>query len=108
LASAAPTRTYHLAPLLAVLAWPLMARARGGRCSPTAAVTPVLGSLAVTGLTAVLLDVTDRLAGPALVGGSAFGEAVPLIALGGLLGARTLTRRRAGVLVGLLADQPGR
>jgi hypothetical protein len=104
LASASPTRTYHVAPLLAVLAWPLLERIRNGGRSTRSALGPVLGGLAVTGATATALALSGSLDGPALVGGSGFGEAVILIAAGSMWGLRILTRPRPGLLVTLLGD----
>jgi hypothetical protein len=67
LAMRSPHLTFHFAPVVAAAAWPIASR----RMIAAAGVT------ALTVVTAVALEVADRLQGPDLIGGSAaVGEAV--------------------------------
>lgn len=94
-----PTLTYHLAPVLAAVAWPLVARVTRGRTSVAAGLRAAGGGLLVTALATAELDTLDALRGPALVGGSATTEAL-LGALGGAAwGAQAVTRTHPGLLV---------
>jgi hypothetical protein len=106
LASSSPTRTYHFAPLLAALAWPVLARAGSGRRSAQESLGPVVGGFVGPGAAAVALALTDALEGPELFGGSALGEALILIAVGALWGLRILTRTHGGLLVAAVGREP--
>jgi cytochrome c biogenesis protein CcdA len=101
LAIANPTTTYHLAPLVATLAWPMVARhgssGRGPRDGFLPAAGAALGALAVLGLLAGL----DDLRGPALLGSSAAVEALVTIVAGALVTLGLASRRRAHRIVRL-------
>lgn len=80
-----PTTTWHLAPLLVTLAWPLFGRLTGGRRTELLLGT-AFGTLAAVGLT-WWFHTTDRLAGPTLIGSEVYHEALTLTAVGTVIGA---------------------
>ncbi|HEX5496467.1 MAG TPA: glutaredoxin domain-containing protein [Mycobacteriales bacterium] len=98
LALSHPTTTYHLAPLLTVLAWPALSWWRHGR-SPSVlrSVLAVLGGVGVTLAAVVVLAAAHALRGPTLTGsGSALVESVLAGFAGAALGLTlTLPRSRS-------------
>lgn len=96
-----PTLTYHLAPVLAAAAWPLVARAIRGRTSAAVGVRTAGGGLLVATLATAELHTLDALRGPALIGGSATTEALLGAVAGAAWGARAVTRAKPGLLVRL-------
>jgi hypothetical protein len=83
-----PTTTYHLAPLVALLAWPLTARSRHARLLWHSGLLTAAGSaalVALVALTTLLLVSRDALAGPALVGPNATVEAVAVAGIAALV-----------------------
>ncbi len=68
LASANPTTTYHLAPLLALLAWPLVTRERQGRDDWRPGLVAAGGATVLVALTTLVLVGRGSLDGPALLG----------------------------------------
>lgn len=93
-----PTITYHLAPVLAAAAWPLVARATRGRTTMAVGLRAAGGGLLVTALATAELNTLDALRGPALIGGSATTEALLGALAGAAWGARALTRSHSGLL----------
>jgi glutaredoxin-like protein len=93
-----PTTTYHLAPLVATLAWPLVAsrhpdRSQRGRDRLLA----VVGGALLTGMVLVILALAGALDGPALIGTDAAEESAVMIAAGTLIAlalARLVSSRR--------------
>lgn len=83
-----PTTTFHLAPLVVVLAWPLANRLRGS-IDRTELTLALLAGTAVTAGLITILQATDRLAGPTLIGTEVWHEAIVLtvvaVAIGGML-----------------------
>lgn len=91
LALANPTTTYHLAPLVAALAWPVGVRAAGRRTSWSVGLLAAAGGMALVALATGTLAAADALAGPALLGGTALTETVLMAGLG-ILGGLWLGR----------------
>lgn len=87
-ALAAPTTTYHLAPLLVALAWPAASRDPADRTVGMPWPAPAVGGL-LTALAALgVLAGTGSLGGPSLIGSSPITESLVMAAvgfLGGLL-----------------------
>lgn len=96
LALANPTTTYHLAPAVVTVAWPLGARTRAGRATrPREALVPVGAALALVAAALLLLLASGALEGPSLVPGTdALGESVLLALAGAGYGGRVLARER--------------
>ena len=99
----APAKTYHLLPVLAAAAWPVTARLVRGQAAGGAALRAGGGGLGVAGLAAVELAALDALRGPAVVGGSARGEALIGAAVGAVWGTWMLARSRSGPLLTAVA-----
>ncbi len=76
-----PTTTYHLAPLVALLAWPLVGRTRRMRVGWRPGLIAAAGATAMVAATTLVLLGRDALAGPALIGPDAAVETVSLAAL---------------------------
>lgn len=101
-----PGTTWHLAPVLAVAAGPVVLRLHRGP-APLGVAAGVAGGVAGCALVVTgVLDVTGLLQGPALVAGSAAGEAVLLIVATALWAAWTVGRARPGILLRALAEPP--
>lgn len=89
-----PTTTYHFAPLLTAVAWPIafgrrtesLRRSRDGLLA-------VIASALVAGAILAGLGLSGALAGPALIGSSATEESVIMIAAGTLIGVGFLRPR---------------
>jgi len=86
LAVANPTTTYHLAPAVALLAWPELARGRHQRAGWRSGLLTAAGATVLVALTTLLLVTRDALAGPALVGPNATVETIVLTAAAALAG----------------------
>ncbi len=80
LALANPTTTYHLAPSVAVLMWPLITRGRRARAGWRHGLLAAAGATLMVALTTLLLLSRDALAGPALIGPNATVETILLTA----------------------------
>lgn len=94
-----PTSTFHFAPLIVAVAWPVVARSTGGRAEARAAVLAAGGAVGFALAVGLLLLVADRLQGPTFWGdGGAIVEVVIAALLGGAYGLRVLTRERSGLL----------
>jgi hypothetical protein len=86
LAQARPGTTYHLAPLLVVLAWPLAARARTNPSRWRQGLRRALGGLLVAGAAAAALRLSGDLSGPVLLGGSTVVETGLVALVGAAIG----------------------
>jgi glutaredoxin-like protein len=92
-----PTTTYHLAPLVALLAWPIIARSRRARGDWRSGLLDAAGAAALLALTTLLLISRDALAGPALVGRDATVETIAISGVAALVAlALASPRRRHG------------
>lgn len=90
-----PTTTYHLAPLVATLAWPLVVSRHAGRPHRGQdRLLAVVGGALLTGAVLVILALAGALDGPALIGSTAAEESVAMIAAGALVGVAFIRRRR--------------
>jgi len=91
-----PTTTYHVAPLLTALVWP-MAAARNPQRSRrvSAGLLAVAGSAVLAGAVLGVLALAEALDGPALIGSSAAAESFVMIAAGTVIGT-VLLRFRGG------------
>lgn len=82
-----PTTTYHLAPIVATLAWPLAVSRRPGRLHRgQERLLAVVGGALLTGAVLFILALAGALDGPALIGSTAAEESVTMIAAGALIG----------------------
>jgi glutaredoxin len=100
LATANPTTTYHLAPLLVSFAWPAAAAGSTRDRRPGVPLV-VAGGVLIALVTAVLLAVLHALRGPALLGGTAVVESLVMIAVGAAASGLWATWRRIRGLRGL-------
>lgn len=76
-----PTTTYHLAPLVTALAWPLIASRRPGLLYRAHhRLLGVVGGALLAGATLAILALAGALEGPALIGSTAARESVVTIA----------------------------
>lgn len=93
-----PGTTYHLAPLLTALAWPL-AVARSPRRSPRVSpgLLAVAGSAALAAAVLGVLVLAGALDGPALIGSSARAESLVMISVGTTIGLVLLGQRAGSV-----------
>lgn len=95
LASRAPDTTYHLAPLLAVVAWPALVRRSHTRLDRPVAASIVATSVLVVATVAAALAASGHLQGPTLASvGTAPAETSLAIAVGAVYGWRVATRAR--------------
>jgi len=99
-----PDLTYHFAPILAALAWPLSIRR--SEPQPAAAAARIgAASFALVAATSVVLWLGDKLMGPTLWSDDgSIVEAILFAALGAALGVRVATRERAGLLGKLFTE----
>lgn len=98
LALVSPTLTYHFAPLIAAAVTPLWSRREGRQTTAAASRFGALSFGAVSAL-GVGLWATDNLRGPTLWGSDgAIIEVVIFAALGALIGVRSATSKRQGLL----------
>lgn len=98
LAWRSPTLTYHFAPLVGAALGPLSLRTQG-RADAALARKVGLQVLAILGAVTLLLEVAGRQEGPNFLHvGPAWPEAVLFIVLGVLIGVRSATRARPGIL----------
>ena len=81
-----PDSTYHIAPLVVAVAWPVGVRGRIGPQRPVIAFGIAAGSTAVAIIATLVLDVFNRLEGPVLVGTSGVSESMLAALIGGLIG----------------------
>jgi hypothetical protein len=100
LAARRPDTTFHFAPLVCAGSWGAARRwAAGGPGSRRAGLVAAAGGLAVAAITVAELEWLGWMDGPTLWGSSgAAVEAFLFAAAGALMGARFVTRRRAGLL----------
>lgn len=91
LALANPTTTYHLAPVIGLLAWPVIARERRHRAEWRSGLLATAGASAMVALTTLVLLSREALDGPALIGPNAAVETATL-AVVAALAALTLAR----------------
>ncbi len=96
LAMVNPTTTYHLAPVVALLAWPVIARSRRTGGGWRAGLIAAGGATVLVALTAGLLGSRGALAGPSLIGPNATVETAVLSAVAALA-ALALARPRPQV-----------
>ena len=98
LARRSPELHYHFAPLIAAALWPLSLRTQGRRSVQDAVVGGV-GAVVLTWATTLLIQHAGYMDGPNfLERGPAWPEAVLFAVLGALVGARTASRARPGIL----------
>lgn len=97
LALANPTTTYHLAPAVALLAWPVITRSQSPAASWRPGLLAAAGAALSVATTALLLARRDALAGPALIGTNATAETI-MLAAAALGAALALARPRRGSL----------
>lgn len=101
LAADNPSLTYHFAPLIVSLAWPIGYRSMVGRAEGRTGPLIAAGALAIALTTTVALWVANRMEGPTFVSdGGAVWEAVLFSLAGAAWGCRSVSRSRAGVLTG--------
>ena len=101
LAAGNPSLTYHFAPLIVGLAWPIAHRSMLGRAEGRVGIVVAGGALAVALGTTLALWGADRMNGPTIVSdGGAIWEALLFSVIGAAWGHRALTRSRAGALIG--------
>ena len=99
-----PDLTYHFAPILAAVAWPLSIRRSEPQPAPAAAQVGA-ASFVVVAAASVVLWFGDKLMGPTLWSDDgAIIEAMLFAALGAALGVRVATRERAGLLGKLFTE----
>ena len=101
LAANNPSLTYHFAPLIVGLAWPIAHRSMMGRTGSRTGSLLAGGALTIALSTTIALWAADRMTGPTFVtDGGALWEAVLFSLAGAAWGYRSLTRSRAGMLIG--------
>lgn len=99
LAANNPSLTYHFAPLIVGLAWPIGHRSMVGRAEGRAGWMIAVGALAVALATTLVLWGADRMEGPTFVSdGGAVWEALLFSLAGAAWGHRSVTRSRPGPL----------
>lgn len=81
LALANPTTTYHLAPVVALLCWPVIDRGRRPRGGWRPGLLAAAGATILVAVTILFLVSRQALDGPALIGPNATGEAFALTAI---------------------------
>ena len=77
-ALAHPTTTYHLAPVVALLSWPVIDRGRRPRDGWRPGLVAAAGATILVAVTILLLLSRQALAGPALIGPNATAETLAL------------------------------
>ena len=98
LAVRSPDLTYHFAPLIAAIAWPLGTR-RAEPAHPPAALSAAIAALATVSLASLILHVAGQLDGPTFLDTRpAVIEAVLFAIAGAAIGYRAATRQNAGLL----------
>jgi hypothetical protein len=104
LAVRSPSLTYHFAPLIAGVLWPLSLRSDGRR-STRDAWTAGAAAAALVSVTSIGLHLVDKLEGPTFWNeGPPLTEAVIFAVIAAAFGARSASRKRAGLL-GTLVQQ---
>jgi hypothetical protein len=102
LANRSPSLTYHFAPLIAAVLWPLSLRSRGRRILRDAA-NGAAGAAALVLVASLGLHLTDRMTGPTFIDrGAALAEAILFLMIGAAFGLRTAIRERPGLLGGMV------
>jgi len=99
-----PTTTYHLAPLVALLAWPVVARSRRTRGDWRSGLLAAAGAAVLVALTTLLLVNRDALAGPALVGRNATVETIAISGGAALIALALASPRRRHASAGFKSD----
>lgn len=101
LALSNPTLTYHFAPPIVALVWPVTHRTLHGRAElSTAVAISAAGFLAAVGVMGLLI-VADAMRGPTFWTEDGAGwEGLAFAAIASVYGLRILTRERAGLLTG--------
>jgi hypothetical protein len=103
LANRSPSLTYHFAPPIAAVLWPLSLRSRGRRTFRDAAVGAA-GASALVLVTSLGIHLTDQMTGPTFIDrGAALTEAILFLVIGAAFGLRTAIRERPGLL-GAMVD----
>ncbi len=96
-----PVLTYHFAPLLAALAWPVAVR-RSNPQPVNVAGLAATGSFLLVAVVGIVLAAAGKLDGPTFWNdGPALIEVLLFAAIGAGFGARVATRERPGILGGL-------
>lgn len=102
LARRSPELHYHFVPLLAAAAWPLSLRSQGQR-SVRDAVEGATGAVAITLVTTLVIQLAGYMNGPNFLHeGPAWPEAALFAFLGAIIGVRTTSRTRPGMLGSLI------
>lgn len=91
-----PTTTYHLAPVVALLSWPLIDRGRRPRHGWRLGLRAATGATILVTVTILLLANRQALAGPALIGVNATAEAFALTAAAAVTALLLARPRRSG------------
>lgn len=101
LALANPDLTYHFAPPVAAVGWPIARRTTGGALPIRRGLLVSGASFAVAIGTLAILHLADALEGPTFWSdGGALWEGLAFSTVAALWGLRVLTRSRAGFLFG--------
>lgn len=95
-ALAHPTTTYHLAPAVAVLSWPVLDRCRRPRDGWRPGLLAAAGATILVAVTILILVSRQALAGPALIGPNATAETSALTATAALAALLLARPRRSG------------
>lgn len=98
LALANPTTTYHLGPVLSLLAWPVVVRGQHPRTGWSPGVLAAAGATALVAVTTGVLVGRDALAGPALIGANATVETLVLVVASGAAALALARGTRTGAL----------
>lgn len=104
LAIRSPSLTYHFAPIIAGVLWPLSMRSHGRRSTRDAWTAGAAAAVLVTA-TSIGLHIADKLEGPTFWNeGPSLTEAIVFAVVAAAFGARSASRKRAGLL-GTLIQQ---
>lgn len=96
-ALANPTTTYHLAPVVALLSWPVIDRGHRPRDGWLPGVLAAAGATILVVVTTLLLVSREALAGPALVGPNANAETFALTSTAAVVAFMVAQPRRGGL-----------
>ncbi len=104
LAVRSPTLTYHFAPIIAGVLWPLSLRSAGRRTLQDSSIAGAGAALLVVS-TSVVLQLGSWLEGPTFWNeGPALTESILFGVLGAMFGTRAASRQRPGLL-GIIVQQ---
>ena len=107
LASRNPTLHYHFAPLIGAAVWPISIRTIGQRPRNDAFLAGA-GSAGVILAATLWLQLADNLRGPNFLHqGPAWPEAVLFVIVGAAFGARVASRKRPGLIGGIVENASG-